>query len=56
MPYLFMPFLFIYYFRYWGAIPIPHGTNGFIGKCPFCATPLEDRGFAKLIFQDHLDS
>ena len=42
--------------RYWGAIPIPHGTNGFIGKCPFCATPLEDRGFAKLIFQDHLDS
>jgi hypothetical protein len=43
-------------YRYWGAIPIPHGTNGFIGKCPFCATPLEDRGFAKLIFQDHLDS
>ncbi|XP_032791337.1 protein pellino isoform X2 [Daphnia magna] len=42
--------------KYWGAIPIPHGTNGFIGKCPFCATPLEDRGFAKLIFQDHLDS
>lgn len=41
--------------RYWAAIPIPHGTNGFIGKCPFCATPLEDRGLAKLIFQDHLD-
>lgn len=42
--------------KYWGVIPIPHGTNGFIGKCPFCATPLEDRGFAKLIFQDHLDT
>lgn len=49
-------FFFCLIFRYWGAIPIPHGTNGFIGKCPFCATPLEDRGFAKLIFQDHLDS
>jgi len=41
--------------RYWESIPIPHGTNGFIGKCPFCATPLEDAGFAKLIFQDNLD-
>ena len=26
--------------RYWSAVMIPHGTNGFHSMCPFCATPL----------------
>jgi len=39
--------------RYWSQVPIPHGTNGFIAICPFCATRTE--GFVRLIFQDHVD-
>ncbi|XP_045613631.1 protein pellino isoform X2 [Procambarus clarkii] len=42
--------------RYWAAVPIPHGTNGFHAACPFCASPLEgDPGFVRLIFQDNCD-
>ncbi|CAL4093968.1 unnamed protein product, partial [Meganyctiphanes norvegica] len=42
--------------KYWAAVPIPHGTNGFHAACPFCASPLEgDPGFLKLIFQDNCD-
>ena len=47
---------FYYPTRYWGAICIPHGINGLIGEWQFCATPIEERGFAKLIFKYHLDS
>ncbi|XP_066587046.1 protein pellino [Prorops nasuta] len=27
--------------KYWEKVPIPHGTNGYIAMCPFCAIPLE---------------
>ena len=44
------------YFRYWEKVAIPHGTNGYIAICPFCASPLEGTpGYVKLIFQDHVD-
>ncbi|KAG8178555.1 hypothetical protein JTE90_023247 [Oedothorax gibbosus] len=42
--------------KYWVSVPIPHGTNGFHAACPFCATPLSGSpGYARLIFQDHVD-
>uniref|UniRef100_A0ABD2XFY0 Protein pellino n=1 Tax=Trichogramma kaykai TaxID=54128 RepID=A0ABD2XFY0_9HYME len=42
--------------KYWEKVAIPHGTNGYIAICPFCATPLEGSpGYVKLIFQDHVD-
>lgn len=43
-------------FRYWEKVAIPHGTNGYIAICPFCAIPLEGApGYVKLIFQDNVD-
>lgn len=42
--------------RYWEKVAIPHGTNGYIAICPFCAVPLEGTpGYVKLIFQDNVD-
>ncbi|KAF0292557.1 Protein pellino [Amphibalanus amphitrite] len=42
--------------RYWSAVMIPHGTNGFHSMCPFCATPLSAATpHVRLIFQDNLD-
>lgn len=42
--------------KYWEKVAIPHGTNGYIAICPFCAVPLEGSpGYVKLIFQDHVD-
>ena len=42
--------------RYWSAVMIPHGTNGFHSMCPFCATPLSaPTPHVRLIFQDNLD-
>jgi len=47
---------YLFVCRYWASIPIPHGCLGFRAACPFCATPLTgDPGWAKLIFQDHVD-
>ncbi|KAF7988571.1 hypothetical protein HCN44_001144 [Aphidius gifuensis] len=41
---------------YWSQIGIPHGTNGYISLCPFCAIPLDGYpGYVKLIFQDNID-
>lgn len=50
--------MMIYFcFRYWEKVQIPHGTNGYMSICPFCATPLEGSpGYVKLIFQDHIDN
>lgn len=46
----------LFYFRYWEKVAIPHGTNGYIAICPFCAVPLEGTpGYVKLIFQDNVD-
>ncbi|XP_043798851.1 protein pellino isoform X3 [Apis laboriosa] len=42
--------------KYWEKVAIPHGTNGYIAICPFCAVPLEGTpGYVKLIFQDNVD-
>ncbi|XP_074115172.1 E3 ubiquitin-protein ligase pellino [Cotesia typhae] len=42
--------------KYWEKVAIPHGTNGYIAICPFCAIPLEGApGYVKLIFQDNVD-
>lgn len=47
---------FVFRFRYWANVDIPHGTIGFQAICPFCATPLLGcPGYLKLIFQDNLD-
>lgn len=49
-------YLYIYTYRYWANVDIPHGTNGFQAVCPFCCTPLYGSpGYVKLIFQDNLD-
>lgn len=51
--FLIVRFLF---YRYWEKVAIPHGTNGYIAICPFCAVPLEGTpGYVKLIFQDNVD-
>ncbi|XP_041352890.1 protein pellino-like isoform X2 [Gigantopelta aegis] len=41
--------------RYWCLVTVPHGCHGFRAICPFCATPLCEPGYVKLIFQDHTD-
>ncbi|XP_064484618.1 protein pellino-like isoform X1 [Ornithodoros turicata] len=42
--------------KYWALVPIPHGTNGMLAACPFCAVPLKGYpGYVRLIFQDHVD-
>lgn len=47
---------YILFFRYWANVPIPHGTNGFLAVCPFCASPLSGSpGYVRLIFQDNVD-
>jgi len=56
---IFFFFSFVIYLfvnRYWEKVAIPHGTNGYIAICPFCAVPLEGTpGYVKLIFQDNVD-
>ena len=41
--------------KYWSQVPVPHGCQGFQTVCPFCATPLTDPPFIKLIFQDNTE-
>ncbi|KAH3853387.1 hypothetical protein DPMN_095910, partial [Dreissena polymorpha] len=41
--------------RYWSQVAVPHGCQGFHPVCPFCATPIEEPSFVKLIFQDYTD-
>ncbi|XP_036363243.1 protein pellino isoform X1 [Octopus sinensis] len=38
--------------KYWAKVLIPHASNEFHAICPFCAIPLDNPGYVKLIFQD----
>jgi len=40
---------------YWSKTTLPHGTQAYAAACPFCATPLDDPGILKLIWQKPLD-
>lgn len=38
--------------KFWAKAEIPHGGNGFIAMCPFCATPLDGwPGYIELSFR-----